>query len=346
MRLEPVEHRPLEDDEIIMKQKYNSSDRVYWSKPMTFAQYQEYSELDLLAQTPVSYLFKERSLNKLGVTVNDVNTTFQVNITVHRRYSYPVLHNHQYIEIIYVAAGCCENFFENASITMSAGDVCVMATNAFHAISCTNDESCILNIMVSPKFFDQNFLSLLGGNLISQYLEKILYQRTSSPYILFPTGNDSWLLELGRRMITENKRMLHGYDYSIRLLASEFLIHISREYEVHAIVPNQNSATKNTLIVAVLGYLSVNYNRTTLAETARFFGYSQSYLSRTIREQVGKTYNTIIGELQMQHALELLDKKEMNLTEIAQEVGCFDSSHFNKKFKAIYNMTPREYLAR
>ena len=48
----------------------------------------------------------------------------------------------------------------------------------------------------------------------------------------------------------------------------------------------------------------------------------------------------------MERAAYLIEKGGKSLTEIAQEVGCFDTSHFNKKFKAVYGCTPRQYLDR
>ena len=42
--------------------------------------------------------------------------------------------------------------------------------------------------------------------------------------------------------------------------------------------------------------------------------------------------------------MRLMDAGNHTLTEIAQEIGCFDTSHFNKKFKAIYGISPRQYL--
>jgi AraC-like DNA-binding protein len=46
----------------------------------------------------------------------------------------------------------------------------------------------------------------------------------------------------------------------------------------------------------------------------------------------------------MEQAVRLMDGGKHNLTEIAQEIGCFDTSHFNKKFKAVYGISPRQYL--
>ena len=63
-----------------------------------------------------------------------------------------------------------------------------------------------------------------------------------------------------------------------------------------------------------------------------------------IRNQTGKTFNTIIAQIQMEQAVRLMDSGWGSLTEIAQEIGCFDTSHFNKKFKAVYGISPRQYL--
>lgn len=345
MRLEKIYNRPLDEDELLCKKAYLSGCKKYWEKPITFSEYEQWSEQGEIVKTPNSRLYKDKTLDRRGTTNLEMDRDFNVGLVVHSRYSYPVLHNHTYVEIIYVAAGSCVNLFEGYSFEMKEGDVCMLSPNSFHAVSCTNDESCIVNIMVSLKFFGQKFLDILkGGRLVADFLEDIMYKRAASPYVLFRTGKDPWLLNLAVRLVTEEKQKPYAYDYSMNLLASEFLLHISREYEMMAIVPNSKSGAPNDLIVSILGYLSVNYNRTTLAQTAAFFGYSNAYLSRVIRENTGKNYNRIITELQMEKAMELFDSKDVNLTDVALAVGCFDSSHFNKKFKSVYGVPPRRYL--
>ena len=344
MRLESIDNLPLDVDESIWKNAYENRDKSLWEKALSVDEYKNYMEQGKIALAPTSHYFFENTLNNMGVTIDSVNNTANVTVTRHRRYSYPVLHNHDYVEIVYIAKGYCTNCFQGYSFEMHEGDVCIMAPSSIHALSCTNDESIILNLMMNKDFFDQNFLGFLrGGRILVNYLENILYQRDSSPYILFPTGNDQWLKELARRLLREITFKPHAYEYSTSLLTSEFLLHLVREYEMLAIVPNQKTQVQNNLIVAVLGYLSVNYNKATLEDTAAFFGYSNAYLSRLIHKSTGKTFNTIITELQMEHALEMMNKGKTNLTEIAQEVGCFDSSHFSKKFKKFYGISPASY---
>lgn len=345
MKLEKLKNRPLEEDERVLKQAYLEGPTALWEQPMSYPTYEHLSQAGQIAQTAISHYYRDKTKGMRGVTVEEIESPHQARISLHRRYSYPVLHNHSYVEIVYVAAGDCVNLFENTSFPMKAGDVCILAPNSLHALSCVSDDSCIINMMVNRRFFDKRFLSLLrGGELLIQYMEGILFEREISPYILFPTAEDPWLQELARRLLTENTAQAYAFEYSISLLIGQFLLHLVREYEAVAIVPGKSGNKQNDLIVGVLSYLNVHYNQATLAATAQYFGYSPAYLSRMIREQTGKTFNTIISQIQMDRAVQMLSGGEKSLTEIALEVGCFDTSHFNKKFKAVYGISPRQFL--
>ena len=345
MRLERLEGRPLNADEKNYRKSFLREQGALWKEPMSFAEYDRYLEEGRIVPASVDF-YRERSKEGSYLhTAGSVDNIENIDVALHIRYSYPVLHNHDYVEIIYVAAGECLHFLEGASFGMHTGDVCILAPNAMHALSCTDDGSCIVNIMMNRKYFDRHFLKILqGGKLLSGYLESILYDQSASPYILFPTGEDPWLKMLAQHLISEKNETPHAYEYSIRLLSNSFLLHLVREYELMAVVPNRKSSTQNDLIVALLGYLSINYSHASLADAAAFFGYSSSYLSRMIHENTGKTFNAIIQEQQMEHAADLLINSQMSLTDIAQEVGCFDSSHFGKKFKSFYGCSPKQYM--
>ena len=345
MKLESIKKRPLNEDELLFKQAFLSGPARLWDKPMSYAAYEEYAKEGLIVQTAISHFYRDKSVDGRGVTVAETRSPGQVHVSIHQRYSYPVLHNHDYIEIVYIASGSCVNMFDSTSFPMNAGNVCILAPNSHHAISCTNDESCILNMMINRRFFDKRFLNLLrGGKLLAEYLEDILFERDTSPYVLFTTGEDPCLSGLAQAMITEIESRKYAYEYSLSLLIGQFLLQIVREYETSAIVPGRCGNTQNDLIIGILSYLSVHYNHISLAETAQYFGYSPAYLSRVIREQTGKTFNSIIAQKQVEQALLLMNAGNLNLTKIAQEIGCFDTSHFNKKFKAVYGISPKAYI--
>ena len=343
--MEAIKNRPLNEGEQVLKQAFLSGPTKLWEKPMSYSAYEQYVKEGLIAQTTISHYYRDKSVDGRGVKIMDVKNPGHVFVTLHQRYSYPVLHNHDYVEIVYVAAGSCVNMFEATSFSMNAGDVCILSPNSLHAISCTNDDSCILNMMINRRYFDKRFLNLLhGGKLLAEYLEDILFERDTSPYVLFASGEDPCLQGLAQAMVTESESRKYAYEYSLSLLIGQFLLQIVREYETAAIVPARCGKTQNDLIVGILSYLSVHYNHASLAEAAQYFGYSPAYLSRVIREQTGKTFNTIIAQKQMEQALLLMDGGNLNLTAIAQEIGCFDTSHFNKKFKAVYGISPKAYI--
>ena len=346
MERENLQNRPLSEEEKLFKQAWEKGPKSLWEKPMSFSAYDQYVREGIISRTETSHYYKDKTRGGRGVTIEEIAGSSQTMISLHQRYSYPVLHNHGYVEIIYVATGCCVNLFETTSFPMKTGDVCILSPNSLHAISCTDDESCILNMMVNRRFVDKRFLNLLrGGNLLVSFMEDILFGRNTSPYILFPTGDDTCLQSLADAMIRENTARLYAYEYSISLLIGQFLLHLVREFEERAIVPGKSGNTQNELIVGILSYLNVHYNHTSLNETAQYFGYAPAYLSRMIREQTGKTFNAIIAQIQVEQAKHIMDEGNHNLTEIAQEIGCFDTSHFNKKFKAACGISPREYLA-
>ena len=98
--------------------------------------------------------------------------------------------------------------------------------------------------------------------------------------------------------------------------------------------------------MAVIQYISINYNNVSLKEIAQFFGYNEIYLGQMIRKYTNKSFCTIVSELQMKNASILLRESTLSVTEIGYEVGCYDASHFNKKFKKIYGLTPKQYRAK
>ena len=338
---------PLNEDEMLFREAYRKGPSSLWEQPMTYSAYEQYRQEGKVVVTTHSNRYRDNTLGARGVTVEEVAGPIQARLAVHSRYSYPILHNHNYVEIVYVASGQCVNLFETTSFPMKAGDVCILSPNAMHAISCTRDDTCVLNMMVNRTFFTKQFLHLLrGGKVLVDYLEGILFQRSVSPYILFPTGSDEWLQVLAGRMLAEHTRQRYGYDFSITLLIGQFLLQVVRDWERSAIVPGRSGNRQNELIVGVLSYLNVHYHEATLARTASYFGYSPAYLSRVIHEQTGKTFNAIIAQIQMEQAAKLLQQGTMSLTQIAHEVGCFDSSHFNRKFKAVFGVSPRVFLER
>lgn len=329
------------------KKLYHTEEgKAILSKPMRYPEYQQFAK-GHPSWINLEEFYAERTRESLGSTIVDVGEIDDgdgIAVQRHGRYGYPIMHNHAYIEMVYVYRGRCTHYVDEQSFEMVEGDLCILAPNAMHVVVAVADEDVILNILVSKEVLDQSFLKMVKEKrLLADFFENVLYGKTVSPYIIFPTGKDLWMHELLLAMYKEANEKKYAYRECLELYVRQMFIHVIRKYEMLAKVATPQETQVQDNIVAILGYLAVNYNQVTLKKLADFFCYSESYMSRILKKFTGKTFGTIVTELQMKRAAELLTQTDQALNDIAQEVGCFDYSHFSRKFKKTYGASPDTY---
>jgi two-component system response regulator YesN len=82
--------------------------------------------------------------------------------------------------------------------------------------------------------------------------------------------------------------------------------------------------------------------RITLSGIARHVSLNDTYLCRIFKEDTGKSIISYINELKMKKAYGLLKKGDKMIKEAAAAVGIDDQFYFNRLFKKVYGITPRE----
>ena len=278
--------------------------------------------------------------------MNNINvwTDSEIYMCQHERYCYPIIHTHGYVEALYVYDGDCQQLICGQTIELHKGDFCILSPNAPHCVLAYKDDNIILNFLIQKKMFNSAFFDVLSEkHLLAKFFGDILYNNSSSPYLIFPTGDSPVIRELVERMYREDYHKRRYYGKFMTTYFRELILNLLRDYEMDAIVPNPIDTKLNHQIVAILNYIHVNYNHVTIRELAEFFSYSENYLSKTLKEYTGETFSSLINEIQMKNAAYFLEETEMSIMEISQEVGCFDLSHFNKKFRKKYGVTPTQY---
>lgn len=248
-------------------------------------------------------------------------------------------------------AGSKSKVYENAGalsewkeFQMKEGDLCFLSPGVRHVITALSDDVTVLNVLLSKQLIDTGFLALLKEKyLLADFFKNILYEKGASAYILFPTGADPWMKRIFGLIYREEQKREYAYRESLVLYVKQVMIHLIRHYQLQAVVAEPARQELDNHVVAILAYISVNYNQVSLRQTAEFFHFSEAYLSRMLKKYTSRTFVQIITELQMKHGKELLEEGKLNLAQISQEVGCFDASHFTKKFKKQFGMSPEEY---
>ena len=81
-------------------------------------------------------------------------------------------------------------------------------------------------------------------------------------------------------------------------------------------------------------------------DMARVSGMSRSAFGKKLKALIGQSPLDLLRETRMKRAAELIDEGELNVAQVAYEVGYNDPHYFGKAFKAYYQMTATEWKTR
>jgi AraC-like DNA-binding protein len=133
---------------------------------------------------------------------------------------------------------------------------------------------------------------------------------------------------------------------------------ISVSHEVKALYEseNQNNAISTSVqsltlgeeafVVTLLEYTETvwSHSNITVSDVLKNLGYSKSKLYRTMMSIIGKSPNAFLKEYRLNEALQLLDKQQANISEIAYKSGFSSPAYFSKCFNESYGMLPSNYM--
>jgi len=116
-------------------------------------------------------------------------------------------------------------------------------------------------------------------------------------------------------------------------------------FEEYCRLVNKHSTRKySKLIKEVVIYVDANLSEDIkLASVARKNGVSASYLSKTFKDETGKTFIDYVNGKKIDLAKHLLKTTNLQVQTIAHHCGFLDMQYFSKVFKKYTAYTPREY---
>lgn len=130
------------------------------------------------------------------------------------------------------------------------------------------------------------------------------------------------------------------YDATIYLI--ELLLpYLASRLRIESILENR---TLSPLVRRACSYIDQHYrDKLSLSVVASTCGISDDHLSHVFSEQTGHQLTRYIGAVRVGHAMFLLERTEMDVTEICFEVGFQSLSQFNRVFRALKGMSPTQY---
>lgn len=269
------------------------------------------------------------------------NSSKNVWVIKHNRYSPIFIHTHTYFEIFYVLSGSCTHYIHDHQTTLNKGSLCFISPQATHSIG-VFDDSIVLNILIRKSTFEDIFFNILRShNILSEFFICNLYNLSNIDFLLFTADDD----ELEHLLLTMLLEEFEEDDYTYRLLNDYIGIYFTklvRKYGKKARIILPNDAI-NPVALEILSFLNDNYHSISLEDTARHFGYSPEHTSRLIKATTGKNFTTLLRNVRIRRAEALLLNTPFSIETISYDVGYETPGTFIKYFKQAHNMTPAQY---
>lgn len=127
----------------------------------------------------------------------------------------------------------------------------------------------------------------------------------------------------------------------INLLADTALYIIQKNGQT---IPPMADSPANQLVMQAVKMVYENYCKPiTLGTLAKELFVSPQYLSKVFKNMVGVGFSQFLSELRLSRSAYLLTRTEQSVTEICFDCGFRNVSHFLKRFKQKFNLTPSVY---
>lgn len=239
---------------------------------------------------------------------------------------YRNLHNlphwHLENELIYVEQGCVTVSHNHQEYTLRTGETIFLSSGEIHYIK--SDPGSITAVTL----FDAS----LTAALTNRY--QLCCAKLSNAYDIPVIFSNICQERMQKKLF---------FEQQICVLITELMIRIFRNERC---MPAGNRPHHSSIdnYKDLLDEIDANYSYITFSDAAAFMGLSEPYFSRFFRKISGMTFSRYLNMVRLEHAISMLqgNPRKLSVTEIASRCGFETIRHFNRVFRDITGMSPRE----
>lgn len=259
------------------------------------------------------------------------------------RYCPPFLHKLEFIKIVYVRRGCVTLYMDEKKCELTSGNFCIITPGVKHTVFSRKDEDVIVNILMRISSFSHAFSGILREqNILTDFFWKILYTRHSNRVLIFACENDAKLDRWVEKMFDESAREEHASNLLMKSYAMIFLGIVMRGH-LDALHPEEELSDQVYVMPAIIQKMRDHLSTITLGELSRQFHMDEEELKRYIVKESGYTWRSLLRDLRLRRAVELLRHTQMSMEKIAEETGYSSMSNFYRSFRERFGKTPLEF---
>ena len=221
----------------------------------------------------------------------------------------------------------------NQNITMAADDYLAKPFNIQEAVMRFNKL-----LGVGPIEVNSN---LIEGAETRQLEERNSSMTTATESMDLATIDTSVALEEDEQLRMVEVRVVK--NHSIDAIDTNYMFGNDHD-EMHEKY-SMSDTMDQQLLNSIEQYVQQNMNRGTinLEDMAAAMGMSMKPLFQKVKEITGRTPAEVVRDLRLKHACILLQRTNINMSELANHVGFATGEHFINIFKERFGMSPSEY---
>ena len=254
-------------------------------------------------------------------------------------------HIHNYIEILYALSGKYQILLNNKEYYFQTGDMVLINSNEIHHIfSMAEKENEYIVIKFEPEMLYTTAQSLFEMKYVMPF---ILNESTHQKVFLKEDIEKTLIPELIKGISTEYTEKKYGYELAVRANIYNLFLFILRRWNEQNMDLNIDQEINKDMVgrmQKVFDYIEENYqNDITAMEMALLCNLSYSYFSRLFTRIMKRSFREYLNYVRVTKAEKLLTNAELNITEIAMQVGFSTSSYFIQQFKHYKDISPKQY---
>ena len=250
---------------------------------------------------------------------------------------YGFLHRHEELQISYIAQGEGVLIVRDAISSYTAGDVIIFGSNVPHVFKSnekSNKPSRMLSIFFTRTSFGSDFFQTEELKSLHTFFKK-----SENGFKLTHTSAQVVQLFYEIQKSTKLERFILFFQLLKQLNTAQHLVlssfHSEKKYK----------DTEGQRMGAVFQYTMDHFReKITLQAIAKEAAMTPNAFCNYFKKRTRKTYITFLNEIRIEEACKLLRaEKELSIAEIAEQSGFQNISNFNRKFKEIKQIRPREF---
>lgn len=246
---------------------------------------------------------------------------------------YSKLHQHEEVQVSLIKKGKGTLIVGDTVHHYDTGDIIVLGGQQPHVFRNEDDQGLMYTVFFSLSSFGNTFLSLEEGRGIKEF-----YAFAKAGFKLPATPDLHALFNY-----LSTAKGIHKLSYFLQLIA---VLKVSRAVSLSNFVYERKiSEIEGQKLNAIFDYTLAHYaNSVYLKDVAALATMTPNAFCKFFKKRTNKTYFQFLTDVRIEKACkQLREEMDLPIIEIAERSGFSTPSHFNRKFKELKKMSPREY---